>query len=456
MKRLKKSKKRRIYAFLMVMVMFLSCSIHPTKADNPSRTSIGRSDHAFVELGSELSSDSTPPQVTAEAAILVDLETGMLLYEKNIHRRLYPASTTKVMTALIALERLDLGDHMTLSHNSTHDLIEGGFDERFKERMVFTVEECLYGLCLNSVNTLAYALAEKMAQTLPNFAALMNTRAREAGATNTRFYNPHGLNDSRHVTTVHDMAKILWEAIEIDDYRRIAGTYSFSCTDLMYGTEMVYNNTLQFLNPDSEWYDARVVCGKTGWTEDANFCRAVYASSDGRDLICVVFNSTEEEVENDVKKLLDYGFSFVSEGQTPLNTDYRIQDGYLTGVEPGTSLEDFQKKLNLPEGSSAGLTDAKGDAKAAGSLVQTGDRLTITNEKTGENSQLVVLIYGDTNGDGIIDIFDLVAVRNHIIKLSSLTGAIGLAGDVNRDEIIDIFDLVGIRNSIIKLAPIQQ
>lgn len=456
MERLKKSKKRRIYALLMVTVMLLSYNIHPAKADNPNRTPIGRSDHAFVELGPELKTVAQAPTVEAKAAIVVDLETGMLLYQKNIQQRLYPASTTKVLTALMALERLDLDDHMTLSHNSTHDLIEGGFDERFKEKMVFTVEECLYGMCLDSVNTLAYALAEKMAQTLPNFAALMNTRAREAGATNTRFFNPHGLNDTRHVTTVHDMAKILWAAIELDDYRRIAGTYSFDCMDLMFGTNMEFRHTLKFLNPDSEWYDTRVVCGKTGWTEDANFCRAVYARSSGRDLICVIFNSTKEEVENDVKKLLDYGFSFVSEGQTTLNTDYMIQDGYLTGVEPGTSLEDFRKKLNLPEGSSADLTDDKGGAKASGSLMQTGDRLTITNEKTGENSQLVVLIYGDTNGDGIIDIFDLVAVRNHIIKLRSLTGVIGLAGDVNRDEVIDIFDLVGIRNSIIKLKPIQQ
>ena len=447
MKVLKESRKQRCIAFLMAVALLLSWGSLPVEAANPSRTPIGRSDHAFVELGPELSSDSSPPQVTAEAAILVDLETGMILYEKNIHKRLYPASTTKILTALMALERLELKDYITLSYNSTHDLIDGGFDNRFKEKQVFTVEECLYGLCLNSVNTLAYALAEKMAQTLPNFAALMNTRAKEAGATNTRFYNPHGLNDSRHVTTVHDMAKILWEAIELDDYRRIAGTYSFSCMDLMYGTEMVYNHTLQFLNPDSEWYDARVVCGKTGWTEDANFCRALYASSGGRDLICVIFNSTKEDVEKDVKELLDYGFSFVSEGQTPLNTEYRIQDGYLTGVEPGTDPELFQTKLNLPEGSNASLTDAEGQAKAADSVLQTGDLLAITDGETGETTQLTVLIYGDTNGDGIIDIFDLVAVRNHIIELSSLTGIAALAGDVNRDEIIDIFDLV---------APIRQ
>ena len=292
---------------LLLMAVLLILSFVPAVKAEPSRlgrTPIGREDHVFVEMPGFIR--PAEPTIQGTIGILVELNSGTILYAKNMHQQNYPASTTKVMTALLALENLQLNDTLTLSYNSTHDLISGGFDGRFREGQTFSVEEALFGLCLDSVNTLGYALAEKMDGSVAEFAKRMNKRAEELGAVNTAFTNPHGLNDPNHLTTAYDMAKILWGAIEIDDYRRIAGTDRFSNSN--YGIN--FSHTIRFLHPENSWYDSRVVCAKSGWTEDAHFCRAVYATNGELDLICVVFHSNSaDDVDSDVEALLDYGFN---------------------------------------------------------------------------------------------------------------------------------------------------
>ena len=313
-------------------VLFISSLLTPVTAQaqeiQRSRTGIGREDHAFVEMPGFIK--PAEPSIHGAMAILVELNSGTILYAKNINQRTYPASTTKVMTALLALENLQLDDTLLISYNATHDLISGGFDGRFLEGQVFTIEEALYGLCLDSVNTLGYALAEKMDGDVPSFAARMNARAAELGALFTSFTNPHGLNDLDHLTTAYDMAKILWGAIELDDYRRIAGTDRYNCGELKSGQVMNFSHTLRLLHPENSWYDSRVVCGKTGWTEDAHFCRAVYATNGELDLICVVFNSNgADNVDSDVKGLLDYGFNNFSLRKMPVFGNGSVLGGVI-------------------------------------------------------------------------------------------------------------------------------
>ena len=202
-----------------------------------------------------------------------------------------------------------------------------------------------------------------------------------------------------------------------------------------------------------------MVCGKTGWTEDASFCRAIYASKGGRDLICVIFYSegnNGDNIEADVKRLLDYGFSFPEADLVSLKTSYTVQDGYITGVEPGTTAAAFRARVTLQVAGSWVLTDADGQEKEGSSLLQTGDTIRVYAANGVRRYRATVLIYGDVNQDGTIDIFDLVGVRNHIIQLKNLADSAFRAGDVNKDGTVDIFDLVGIRNHIIEYAFIEQ
>ena len=289
----------------MAAVLAIGLMSEPAKAD----TVIGREDHDIVEMPQIVRPNA--PSIYSDTAIVVELNSGVVLYAKNMNQRMYPASITKIITALIALETLDLDDTLTLSYNSVHDLVEGGADSRgrFYEGQKFSVRDGIYALCLNSVNTVGYALAEKIDGTLDAFSDRMNARARELGAINTTFHNPHGLNDLQHMTTAYDMAKILWGAIENDLYREIAGTRIYSFTDSNGNAIECAHNYLVF-QPTSDYYDPRIVCGKTGWVEEAEYTRAAYASDGKLDVIVVTFHaSTTDEAYQDVRNLLDYAFN---------------------------------------------------------------------------------------------------------------------------------------------------
>ncbi|MBQ4425461.1 MAG: D-alanyl-D-alanine carboxypeptidase [Lachnospiraceae bacterium] len=296
---------KKTMLFLLTFVLFVSCWHTPVSA----QTKFGREDHAIVEPAGYV--PPSPPTVNSDTAILVELNSGVILYKKNMHQRMFPASITKIMTALLTLETCSFDDELLITHESVTDLVWGGADSqgRFYEGQKFTVRDGLYALCLDSVNTVGYALAQKIDGSLEGFAGRMNARAQELGTLNTTFTNPHGLNDDAHLTTAYDMTKILWGAIENDDYRVIAGTKDYVFSDAE-GHEISCHHNYGVLQDDSPYYDWRVVCGKTGYTSDSMFTRAVYATDGNLDLICVTFHAdTTELAYQDVKALLDYGFN---------------------------------------------------------------------------------------------------------------------------------------------------
>ena len=296
--------------FRKALSILLAAAVLITSGDRPAyaQTVIGREDHQIVDAPGYVR--PAAPEINSDTAIMIELNSGVMLYSKNIHQRMYPASITKIITALIAIEELDLDDKLVLSWNSVNDLVEGGEDgrRRFYEGQSFTVEDAIYGLCLNSVNTIGYALAEKIDGDLLTFADRMNERARELGAINTTFHNPHGLNDLLHMTTAYDMAMIMWGAIQNDTYRKIAGTRSYSFTD-DDGHEIVCDHNYLVFQPTSDYYDERVVAGKTGWVEEAEYTRTLYATDGNLDIICVTFHAdTTHDAYMDVRRLLDYAF----------------------------------------------------------------------------------------------------------------------------------------------------
>ena len=148
------------------------------------------------------------PQVYAESAIVMEASTGTILYAKGIDEQHYPASITKIMTVLLALENCQMDEEVTFSHNAVYSIDYGSSSIARDEGEVLTVEECLYAIMLESANECANAIAEHISGSTEEFANLMNQRAAELGCTNTHFANPSGLPNEEHYTSAHDMAQV--------------------------------------------------------------------------------------------------------------------------------------------------------------------------------------------------------------------------------------------------------
>ncbi|MDK2887699.1 D-alanyl-D-alanine carboxypeptidase (penicillin-binding protein 5/6) [Desulfofundulus australicus DSM 11792] len=246
------------------------------------------------------------PQVTGKAAVLMDARNGQILYEKNADQPMYPASTTKILTAIIALERSRLDEVVTVSRKAT--LVEGsaiGLQEG--ERV--TMEDLLYALLLASANDAAVAIAEHVAGSVPAFATLMNEKARSIGAKESNFRNPNGLPDPQHYTTAHDLALIARYAMQNPTFRTIVST-----------------RLKQIHRPDADrskgppqehlWNHNRLLSSyegaigiKTGYTVEAGQCLVAAARRGNRELIAVIMKSQGAAVYSDARSLLDYGFS---------------------------------------------------------------------------------------------------------------------------------------------------
>src|SRR5690554_2691538 len=177
--------------------------------------------------------------LTGQSAILIDATTGEILYEYNSHVLHYPASTTKIMTGILALENLDLSDYADIDEEAS---FTGGSRIYLLEGEEITVEELLYALFLESANDAAVALAKKISGTVESFARLMNRKAKELGAKNTNFVNPHGLHEDEHVSTAYDLALIARYAMENQLFRDFVSTYQYTIEETnLQETRYLYN-----------------------------------------------------------------------------------------------------------------------------------------------------------------------------------------------------------------------
>lgn len=235
------------------------------------------------------------PDVHARAALMIDAQTGQVLYSLNAQARMYPASTTKVLTALVAVEHGHLTDQYTVSTNAVNlppDSTLAGL--RAGEKL--TLEQLLYGLLLPSGNDAAVAIAEGIAGSESAFAKLMNQKAAELGATHSHFVNASGLHDPQHYTTAADLAVIANAAFHNPILARIAGTEEYTLPG---------NRTITNHDGLLGYYDG-VVAGKTGFTEQAGRTLVTLARREQRELIGVVMNT--QLLYTDMMALLDYGF----------------------------------------------------------------------------------------------------------------------------------------------------
>lgn len=247
-------------------------------------------------------------------ALLMDADTGAVLYEKNGYDVQYPASITKMMTAILVVENCDMDEEVTFS-SSAVQLERGASNIGITAGEVLTVEECLYALLLASANECANALAEHVSGSVEAFAKLMTERAAELGALNTNFTNPHGLHDDNHYTTAYDMALIAREFLNHEELLQIekALSYTIPGTNLV-SESRTFQQKHNMAYPANQYYytGASFLAGKTGYTDDAATTLVTCIEKDGIRLIAVILRGSGKNVYLDTAAMFDRAFETLS------------------------------------------------------------------------------------------------------------------------------------------------
>jgi len=280
-------------------------------------------------------------------------DTGQVLYNKGMHQRVYPASITKILTALLVVENAGPHEMMTVSATALAPLPHYGAHVALVEGEMISVEDALFALMLPSANDAANVLAEHIAGSEEAFAQMMTERAHAIGAVNSNFTNAHGLHCDDHFTTAYDMALITRHAMENEEFRRYFGTARHTMQPSNMNTERNWTNFQYMLVPEVGYFDPYVTGGKVGFTNQARHTMSTSSTRDGRTLVAVVVYSphrTDKFV--DTRALLDFGFEefipFTIERESILGSELPImQEGHTIGSAMFELQEDFTALVHI-------------------------------------------------------------------------------------------------------------
>ena len=267
-------------------------------------------------IGIQTVSFADEVNLNSEAAILVEVSTGRIIYEKNSTKKLYPASTTKILTAILVLENCELDELVTVIETALNNIPSGYVTCNLQIGEQLSVKDLLYALMIPSANDAAYVLAEHVAGSVDNFSTMMNDKARELGCKTTHFVNPNGIHDDSHYSTAYDLYLMAKYAMENETFRTIVSTteYTLPATEKYPSDDRVLKTTNELLNENSRNYYYKNAIGiKTGYTSKAGNCLVAASSRDGLEFIAVVLNggTTEDGLNSryvDSKKLFEYAY----------------------------------------------------------------------------------------------------------------------------------------------------
>lgn len=248
------------------------------------------------------------PAIQSETAVLMVAETGQVLYQKDMDKRMYPASITKIMTGMLALIHGELTDIITISEDALSSVDTGSSNIALFSGEQITLEQALYALSVASANDAANVIAESIGGTISHFVEMMNLEAKEASAKNTHFTNPSGMPDDNHYTTAYDMALITAQALKAPQFTKIFSEkrYSIPPTNKQSETR-IFNTSNRLLNGDMPYEG--LLMSKVGWTTDSQHTLVTAARRNNTTLIAVVMKSSDSTVKwADTEALLDYGF----------------------------------------------------------------------------------------------------------------------------------------------------
>lgn len=298
------------------------------------------------------------PQVYGNSAIVMDMNSGAVLYGKKIDDQHYPASITKLMTALVALENSKMDDEVYFSEDSVAFMEYGDASIGMTPGEILSMEDALYGMLLASANEVSYAIAESTGKLLGGdyntFIQKMNERAKEIGCTGSSWINANGLHDDQHYTTAHDMAVIGSAVYQFEEFRTITQTlnYTIGTTNLVNETRTFQQNH-KMLWPGNYYYYENCTGGKTGYTDQAKTTLVTMADNGSLQLVAVLLED-QGDVYVDTKAMLDYvfdNFSKVMLGDQPKPegvSSYQDSGAYVV-LPSGIEFSALESKITIDD-----------------------------------------------------------------------------------------------------------
>lgn len=248
--------------------------------------------------------------ITASSGILMDYNTGKILYDKDSQKRMYPASTTKIMTAILTLENCNLDDKAIVSYDAVFKVPSGYTNANLQIDEELSINDLLHVLLIPSANDAANVLAEHIAGSIESFASMMNTRAVELGCLGTHFTNPSGIHDENHYSTAYDLALMAKFAMKFDVFNEIVNIkkYTLPTSNKYDKTDRIFTTTNHLILPNSKDYYEYATGLKTGFTNAAKNCLVSSAKKENMQLISVVLGCDTNAKFSDAKTLFEYGF----------------------------------------------------------------------------------------------------------------------------------------------------
>ena len=323
--------KRKLFGFLSLLILLVSVSSIPVEAIDYKKLAEERKS---LEIESN-SYDNWPlgPAIGAQSAILMDANTGAILYAKNIHEQLYPASITKLLSTYVALQECELDEMVTFSEDAVYS-INWWEDANMGvyAGSSLTLEEVLYGILVGSANEAAYAVAEHVSGNLEAFSSLMNKTAKELGCLNSNFITPNGIHDENHYTTAYDMALIAKAFFSNETLTKMSSTTRFDVPVTEHQTRegLILTAKSQLL-PGKPYAYEPLVGTKTGYTDQARQTLVSCAEKNGLKLICVILKEESPALFTDTIELFNYGFdNFDAVTLDNVNNEYAIDNHFFT------------------------------------------------------------------------------------------------------------------------------
>ncbi|MBO5349834.1 MAG: D-alanyl-D-alanine carboxypeptidase [Clostridia bacterium] len=338
MNKIKPNSKKFIY-FLLIIAIILPIWQKSSYADQTNNSNTNNNNENLT--------------LYSNSSILIDAKTGQILNEHNAYEKTYPASTTKLMTAILTLENCNLTDSVTITNEAISGIPISYTIAALQPNEVLTVEQLLHVLLIPSANDAANVLACHIAGSIDDFSVMMNAKAKELGCQNTNFVNPSGIHNDEHYSTAYDMALIGKYANTFEKIKEISSKTSYSLPNLPNGTQRNFKTTNTLITPTNKYYYEYAAGLKTGYTDKSKSCIVAKAQKDDIELICVVLGGekTEDlksERELDCHTLFEYGFNNY-DYYTICSQNNSLDKSNLTDIPTNLQNTDiiFSEDLNL-------------------------------------------------------------------------------------------------------------